>query len=176
MPKILSNYKNNITKNKNLKMEKNHAPFFNPQAENSIFQLSASASKVNGLQCKSSGWQPSLYLNFFAVYFHCSDCEIHTDRRPLGWGKESFRKSFYQACFSDVCIANQYNFKQVTVVLHQSCLWAWKYLHCPGYLPFSCNAMLLRNYSAMARGNPLSLNWNFLRLDCYMFHNHARRN
>lgn len=118
MPKILSSYKKIISHQKKFKDGKKSYAIYNPQAENSIFQLSASAK----LQCKFSEWQLSLYLNFFAVYFHCSDREVHTNRRPLSWSKESFRKSFYQACFSDVCIANQYNFKQVTVVLHQSCL------------------------------------------------------
>lgn len=72
------------------------------------------------LQSKNSARTliPPPHLHSFSIYFHCSYSEIHTDSRSLGWSKKSFRKSFYQACFSYVCITNQYNFEQIAVVFH----------------------------------------------------------
>lgn len=72
------------------------------------------------LQSKSSARMVILppHLHSFSINFHCSYSEIHTDSRSLGWSKKSFRKSFYQARFSYVCITNQYNFEQIAVVFH----------------------------------------------------------
>lgn len=62
-----------------------------------------------------------IYLHFFAVYFHGSNRKIHTDCRSLRRSEESFCKSFNQASFSNVGIADQDDFKEVTIVIHFVC-------------------------------------------------------
>ena len=81
-------------------------------------QLNALVQAVRNDSGKDDGCKEKNYLHFFTVYFYCSYCKIHTDGRALRRSEESFRKSFNQTCFSNVCIANQDNFKQVAIVVH----------------------------------------------------------
>ena len=98
-----------------------HFPKFWPKKKNYFDVETSWAGNVRDvLQSKSSARTliPPPHLHSFSIYFHCSYSEIHTDSRSLGWSKKSFRKSFYQARFSYVCITNQYNFEQIAVVFH----------------------------------------------------------